>query len=50
MKKFVYQIIIVLILISLSFTKADVNSIMQKGNELYKTINTSLQLMSTTHL
>ena len=36
MKKFVYQIIIVLILISLSFTKADVNSVMQKGNEFYK--------------
>ena len=36
MKKFIYQIIVLLIFISLSFTKADVNSVMQKGNEFYK--------------
>ncbi len=36
MKKSVYKIIVILILVSLSYTKADVNSVMQKGNELYK--------------
>ena len=36
MKKSFYQIIVVLILISLSIAKADVNSVMQKGNEFYK--------------
>lgn len=36
MKKSFYQIIVVLIFISLSFAKADVNSVMQKGNEFYK--------------
>ena len=36
MKKSVYKIIVILILVSLSYTKADVNSVMQNGNDLYK--------------
>ena len=36
MKNYFFQIIIVLIFISLSFAKADVNSVMEKGNEFYK--------------
>ena len=36
MKNYFFQIIVVLIFISLSIAKADVNLVMQKGNELYK--------------
>ena len=36
MKMSFYQIILLLIFISLSIAKADVNSVMQKGNEFYK--------------
>ena len=36
MKKNIYRIILLMIFISLSIVKADVKSVMQKGNELYK--------------
>jgi len=36
MKKYVFQIIVLMFFISVSSLLADVNSVMQKGNELYK--------------
>ncbi|MBK7629805.1 MAG: tetratricopeptide repeat protein [Ignavibacteriales bacterium] len=36
MKKYIFKIILLLIFISLSVIKADIKSVMQKGNELYK--------------
>lgn len=42
MKNYFFQIIVVLIFISLSIAKADINLVMQKGNELYK--NNQFQL------